>query len=85
MSIAGQWQLLTTPFSLKQGALYAATLQLSFIERMAAKPQDVIDKFTQAGFSNVNVTDSLDRAEGTWDQPAADDVTLPSEVVRVWE
>lgn len=77
------WRPLSAPFSLKQNSQYYADLHLSWLERQAATPNMIVQKFEDAGFANVAVLGDLSRATGTWGQPDQNDVELPSQVARV--
>lgn len=73
-----------SPFSLKNGTLYAAAIKLSSLEKAFASIDLITNKFTTAGFSGVTVTPDKTRVEGTWAQADADNVSLPSQVTQVW-
>lgn len=79
------WALLEAPFTLKQGTLYACALKFNLGEKLLATEAMVVQKFIDAGFTGVTVDMSVPRAEGTWGQSDDAGVTLPNEVMDVWE
>ena len=78
------WTQMTAPFQLTNGTQYAASLDLSFVEKLAATDAIVAQKFTDVGFTGVTVDLPNKRVEGTWSGDS-EAVTLPSEVSEVWE
>jgi hypothetical protein len=78
------WKAMTAPFQLTSGTLYAASLDLSFVEKLAATDAIVAQKFTDVGFTGVTVDLPNKRVEGTWSGDSQE-VTLPGEVQTVWE
>jgi hypothetical protein len=79
----GAWEEVKPPFNLENGALYAATIQLSGFEKIAST-QTIANKIQSAGFSNVTCTSDKQRVEGTWNRPDQNGVPLPTQIRQVW-
>jgi hypothetical protein len=77
------WKSITPPFQLVNGAHYAASLQLTWLERAAATTALVRSKFEEAGFTEVTVDLINMQVEGVWNGQT-ETVELPSEVSAVW-
>ena len=80
------WQTMTAPFQLRNGAQYACSLNLSWLERHAASDEMIAGKFAAAGFVSVVSDMANSRVTGTWggaDQEAPAGL-LPSQVSCVW-
>lgn len=78
------WVVITAPFELTPGTQYAAALNLDWEEKVLANDENVTKKFTDAGFTNVQVDLPNKRVTGTW-SGTDEEATLPSEVSTVWE
>jgi hypothetical protein len=82
------WNRLYPPLTLTQGRTYSALLHLSWAEKAFATPGAIEAKLEGAGFTGVSVDmngDGGPLATGSWGQPTQSGVTLPEEIVSVWE
>ena len=80
------WQILSQPFSLTQGTLYAAILSIPFYEKPLANEATITKKLQDAGFSGVTVDMTRGpRVEGTWSLEDDANPPLPSEIKTVWQ
>jgi hypothetical protein len=70
-------------FTVHRGKHYRATIRLGFFQS-AASNQQVADRFTRVGFTEVNVTGSgRDReAMGLWSRPDAT-AQVPDEITSI--
>jgi hypothetical protein len=70
-------------YTVQQGTRYRATIRLGFFQSVASN-QQVADKFTEVGFTEVNVTGNGRNRTGTalWPRPDAS-AEVPDEITSV--
>jgi hypothetical protein len=70
-------------YTVRKGARYRATIRLGFFQGMASN-QQVADRFTEVGFTDVNVTGNGRNRIGTalWSRPDAS-AEVPDEITSI--